>query len=144
MNQKYYFILLTLIFISCKKNEPVDNSSPLEKLTSGTSKSWKYLESKTEGKSDLGPCNNDDRLIFNVLTSKLLIDRGTVKCFVSEENKEFTFGISADGKVLSIDQESYDVLSFTKKMMKLVSRNAQHEGGEVHNHLIEITLEAVN
>jgi hypothetical protein len=134
---------ISLTIISCKKQEILDKTPFVEKLTNNSAKAWKYIASMTDGKNDLGTCNNDDRLIFNNLNAKLLIDRGAQKCITNEANQEFSYSFSAGGKIISIDKESYDILIFTKKTLKLKSRVADHGDGDQHNHNYEITLEAL-
>lgn len=132
-----------LVIISCKK-EIVDTTSPFEKLTLGTTKTWKYLESKTDGKNDLGECNNDDRLIFNALNNKLKIDRGVNRCYANEMDVETEFELKEKDTILKIDDESYKILKFTKSTLKLISIPGVHADGEIHDHKNEITLVAIN
>lgn len=140
----FFSLIFFLLFVTGCKKEVVDTTSPFEKLTSGTTKTWKYLESKTDGKNDLGECNNDDRLIFNALTTKLKIDRGTIRCYANETDLETDFGFKENDTVLKIDDESYTILKFTKTTLKLISIPGVHADGEIHDHKNEITLVAIN
>lgn len=136
--------IICLVTISGCKKVVVDTTSALEKLTNGTAKTWKYIESKTDGKNDLGDCNNDDLLIFNALTSKLNINRGAIRCYGNEADQETDFGFKENNTILTIDDESYSILNFTKTTLKLKSIPGLHADGEVHDHKNEITLGAIN
>ena len=99
-----------------------------------TSKPWKKLSSKTNGKADvIKDCELDD-LITYAADGTYTADRGAIKCSSGETNFTSTWSLSADEKSLTVNGTTVNIIELTesKFVYSVINGPVPWEGTFVH------------
>ncbi len=104
---------------SCSKVEVLLTPDPIDVLTGGNAKGWVFVNSKTNGKSDMEACDNDNVVTYTKATSKALTEVGAKKCDPDDTNATSTFKLSNDGKTLTLDTFTFTVVKLTDTELEL-------------------------